>query len=163
MAMPTKSKNDPVLFAIGLYKGATGFIFGAAAIGVTRLFHKDVEAHVEHWLDMLRIDPDNRYVGGFLDQLHMIHTKELKGLAAFGVFYSALFLTEAVGLLRGQRWAEWLTVVATATFLPVEMYEMAGGLTAANGALFVVNAAIVAALVWRLRAKESGGGEKRTG
>jgi uncharacterized membrane protein (DUF2068 family) len=151
--MVRRRHNDSLLFVIGIYKALTGVLFGAAAIGVTQLFHKNVEAKVEQWLDLLKIDPDNRYVGGFLDRLHMIHTKELKGLAAFGVFYSVLFLTEGTGLLLGQRWAEWLTVVATSMFLPLEIYEIASGISAANVALFVVNAAIVAALIYKLRAK----------
>ena len=70
----------------------------AGAIGLTRLFHKNVEANAEHWLDMVSIDPDNRYVGGLLNHLRMVHTKELKGLAALGLFFSALFLTEGIGL-----------------------------------------------------------------
>ena len=145
------SRRDTGLVLIGIYKFISGVAFAAATIGVTRLFHKDVEAQVEHWLDLFSIDPDNRYVGGLLAQLHMIHTKELKGLAVFGVFYSALFLTEGTGLLLGQHWAEWLVVVATATFLPLEIYEMIKGVTIANTALFVINAATVAYLVWKLR------------
>ena len=143
--------KDSVLILIGIYKFISGVVFAAAAIGVTRLFHKDVEAQVEHWLDLLSIDPDNRYVGAFLNQLHLIHTRELKGLVAFGIFYSALFLTEGTGLLLGQRWAEWLTVVATATFLPVEVYEMIRGFSVANFALFLINAAIVGWLIYKLR------------
>ena len=146
-----RSHSDSVLFGIGVYKALTGFIFAAAAIGVTRLFHKNVAANVERWLDWLRIDPDNRYVGGMLNHLHMIHTKELKGLVALGLFYSALFLTEGTGLLLGHRWAAWLTVVATATFLPLEIYEIVKGISVANVALFVINAAIVACLVYKLR------------
>src|SRR5689334_11398133 len=89
-------RRDPLLFTIGVYKLITALVIAAAAFGLTQLFHKNVEAHAEHWLDVLRIDPDNRYVGGFLTKLHMIHTKELKGLAAFGVCYAGLFVTEGI-------------------------------------------------------------------
>jgi hypothetical protein len=40
------------------------------------LFHKDVAAHVEYWLDQLQIDSDNRFVGALLAKLHLIHTKK---------------------------------------------------------------------------------------
>ncbi len=135
-------------------------------MAVTRLFHKDVEAHVEYWLDLFNsvaithlpihsaaINPDNHYVGGLLDQLHKVHTKELKELVAFGFFYAALSLVEGIGLLFALAWAKWLTVIATAALLPLEVYEIATGISLANVLLFVVNAAIVAALIWK-RSKE---------
>jgi hypothetical protein len=35
-----------------------------------------------------------------------------------------LELTEGIGMLRRKRWAEWLTVVATALLVPFEAYEL---------------------------------------
>ena len=151
--MPKHSRRDSGLLTIGIYKSISGVLIAAATAGVTQLFHKNVEAHAEHWLRLLRIDPDNRYVGGLLAKLHMVHTKELKGLAAFGVFYAVLFLTEGVGLMAGQRWALWLTVVATSVFLPVELYEIVTAFSIPAMALFLVNAAIVTWLVCKLRSK----------
>ena len=147
------SRKDPVLVIIAIYKLLTAVAIAAGAIGLTRLFHKNVEANAEHWLDMVSIDPDNRYVGGLLNHLHMVHTKELKGLAALGLFFSALFLTEGTGLLLRQHWAAWLTVVATALFLPLEIYKIITNISAGTIVLFAVNAAIVGALVYRIRSR----------
>jgi uncharacterized membrane protein (DUF2068 family) len=85
----------------------------ALAFGALSFFHKDVVAQVEHWLDQLRIDPDNQFIGTILSKLEMVNTKELKELSALGTGYAALFLTEGTGLLFRKRWAEWLTIVAT--------------------------------------------------
>jgi uncharacterized membrane protein (DUF2068 family) len=38
--------------------------------------------------------------------------------------YALIELVEAVGLWFAKRWAEYLTVVATAAFLPLEIYEL---------------------------------------
>jgi uncharacterized membrane protein (DUF2068 family) len=38
--------------------------------------------------------------------------------------YALIEIVEAFGLWRGKRWAEYLTVVATAAFLPLEIYEL---------------------------------------
>ena len=152
--MARRSRSDRALFTIGCYKLFSGVVIAAAAAGATQLFHKNVAAHAERWLDWLRIDPDNRFVGGILTTLHMVHTKELKGLAAFGVCYSLLFLTEGIGLIMGQRWAAWLTVVATSVFLPLEIYEIVTGFSIAKVGLFVVNAGIVAWLVYNLKRGE---------
>src|SRR3954452_24438424 len=141
--MARRSRSERALFTIGCYKLFTAIVIAAAAAGATRLLHKNVAGHAEHWLDWLRIDPDNRFVGQMLKTLHMVHTKELKGLAAFGVCYSLLFLTEGIGLIMGQRWAAWLTVVATSVFLPVEIYEIVTAFSIPKVGLLLVNAAIV--------------------
>lgn len=51
---------------------------------------------------------------------HKVHM--LMGVSAG---YVAVVLVEGVGLWRRIRWVEWLTVVATASLLPFELYELA--------------------------------------
>jgi uncharacterized membrane protein (DUF2068 family) len=150
----SSADGDSFLLAIALFKFIKGVALIALTFGAIKLLHKDVQAEVERWIDMLRIDPDNRYVGGLLTKLNLVHTKQLKELTFLSAFYAALFLTEGTGLLLRKRWAEWLTVVATALFLPIEIYEMARKLSAAKGIIFVVNIAIVIYLVQLIRRKE---------
>jgi uncharacterized membrane protein (DUF2068 family) len=148
------SHGDSFLLAIAVFKFIKGLALVALTFGAIKLFHKDVQVEVERWINMLRIDPDNRYVGGLLAKLNFVHTKELKELTFLGAFYAALFLTEGTGLLLRKRWAEWLTVIATALFLPLEIYEMARELTASKCTIFAVNVAIVVYLIYRIRRKE---------
>lgn len=74
---------------------------------------------------------------------------ELVGAGAF--LYAALLVTQGIGLLRGKTWAEWLTVLVTASFIPLEIYEITRGATGFKLALLVVNSAIVVYLVQHLR------------
>jgi uncharacterized membrane protein (DUF2068 family) len=143
-----------MLFAIAIFKFVKGAALLALIFGAFSLFHKDVAEHVEHWLDMVRVDPDNRYVGALLQQLHLVHTKELKELTAIGAFYSALFLTEGTGLLLRQRWAEWLTIVATSLFIPLEVYELLKECTIARLFLLLANCGVVLFLIYRVRQKQ---------
>jgi uncharacterized membrane protein (DUF2068 family) len=151
----SRSRGDSVLITIGIFHLVKAASMIALTLGAAHLFHKDVEAHVEHWLNILRIDPDNRFVGGLLTKLNLVHTKELKQLTALGAFYSALFLTQGIGLLLCQRWAEWLTVVATGLFIPLEIYEIVTDFGVWKLALFIINSAIVAFLIYRIRSKAS--------
>ena len=43
------------------------------------------------------------------------------GIAALA--YAALFAVEGVGLWLGKYWAEWFTVIATGSLVPLELYE----------------------------------------
>lgn len=126
----------------------------ALAFGALTLLHKDVAAHVSLWLDQLRIDADNRFVGGLLSKLRLVHTKELKELSALGAGYAALFLTEGTGLLCRQRWAEWLTIIATTSLMPIEVYELLEKFTAVRLLALLVNAAVVVYLIYLVRQRE---------
>jgi uncharacterized membrane protein (DUF2068 family) len=48
----------------------------------------------------------------------------LRGVAAGLGAYALIEVVEGVGLWFGKRWAEYLAVVATAAFLPIEIYEL---------------------------------------
>src|SRR6478672_7056634 len=68
------------------------------------------------------------------------------GLVAYGV----LELVEGVGLWLAKRWGEYLTVIATAAFLPYEVSELFKSVTVTKVGAFVIN---VLAVVYLLLAK----------
>jgi uncharacterized membrane protein (DUF2068 family) len=69
------------------------------------------------------------------------------GLLAYGLLEGV----EGVGLWRAKRWAEYLTVVATAAFLPLEVYELTKHVTPTKVVAFVLNIAVVVYLLWAKR------------
>jgi uncharacterized membrane protein (DUF2068 family) len=148
------SHGDRALLVIAVFKFVKGTVFLALAFGALSFLHKDVASQVEHWLDQLRIDPDNQFIGPILSKLQLVHTKELKELSALGTGYAVLFLTEGIGLLFRKRWAEWLTIVATSSLMPLEMYERIKEFTAVRLLALLVNAAVVLFLSYLVRQKE---------
>ena len=60
-----------------------------------------------------------------------------------------------MGLWNEKRWAEYLTVVVTASLIPFEIYEMVHHLTPIKIGALALNAAILVYLVWVLRREES--------
>ena len=156
--MPAKrrshSHGDRALLVIAVFKFVKGAVLLALAFGALSLLHKDVALEVEHWLDQLRIDPDNEFIGALLGKLQLVHTKELKEISALGAGYAALFLIEGTGLLFRKRWAEWLTIVATSSLMPLEVYELIKEFTVVRLLVVLVNAAVVLFLIYRVRQKE---------
>jgi uncharacterized membrane protein (DUF2068 family) len=67
------------------------------------------------------------------------------------IAYAVVEGVEAVGLWLERRWAEYLTAVATAGFLPFEVRELAKRVTVLRVGALVVNVAILAWLVYRKR------------
>ncbi len=72
-------------------------------------------------------------------------------LGAGAILYGVLELIEGIGLLRRRRWAEYLVLIATCAFIPVEVDELVRHPSAFKALAFTVNVAIVAYLVWRKR------------
>jgi uncharacterized membrane protein (DUF2068 family) len=70
---------------------------------------------------------------------------QLAGLAMLA--YGAVQVVEGVGLWGGWRWAEYLAVVATSAFIPLELYEIAGNPTPLKVAALGLNIAVVAYLL----------------
>ena len=131
-------------------KGALLLIVG---IGVLTLLHKDVAAIVTHIVEALRVDPDNYYIHRMLAKLGLMDDRKLKELSAGTFFYAALLLTEGVGLWMGKHWAEYLTIIATASFIPIEIYELLKHFTIVRVLVLGINVAVVWYLV-RLLSRE---------
>jgi len=149
------SHGDLTLMLIAVFKFVKGALLLTLAFGALSLLHKDVASEVEHWLDQLRIDPDNQFIGTFLSKLQLVHTKELKEMSALGAGYAAVFLVEGTGLLFRKRWAEWLTIVVTSSLMPLEVYELIKQFTVIRLLVVLVNAAVVLFLIYRVRQKGS--------
>jgi uncharacterized membrane protein (DUF2068 family) len=74
-----------------------------------------------------------------------------EALAVGAMLYGLLEGFEGAGLLLRRRWAEYLVLVATAAFLPLEINELRHGITLFRLGALIVNVLIIAYLVWRKR------------
>jgi uncharacterized membrane protein (DUF2068 family) len=137
-----------LIAAFKLFKGLALLVVG---IGALQLLHKDVAAEMERWIELLRVDPHNHYIHRVLEKLSLLDARKLKELSVGTFFYSALYLTEGIGLALRKRWAEYFTIVSTSLFIPLEIYELAKHPSLAKGILVLANAGIVAYLVVELR------------
>ena len=151
-----KSPARTGILLIGLFKLLKGLLLVATGIGALKLLHKDVATVVDHWVQILRVDPDNRFIHRLLTKVFAVSPRQLKELSVGTFFYASLLLTEGVGLLLRKHWAEYFTVITTAALIPLEVYELAHKLTAVRLAVTAVNVAIVWYLAAGLRAGRKG-------
>lgn len=152
-------RGSTALVLIGLFKLFKGLVLVAAGLGALNLLHKDIADVVTRWVELLRVDPENRFIHGILAKLFSATSKQLKELSAGSFIYAGLFLTEGVGLLLQKHWAEYLTVITTGALIPIEVYELVKSFSTAKLAILAVNVVIVWYLISRIRARR---GELRT-
>jgi uncharacterized membrane protein (DUF2068 family) len=147
------------LILIGIFKLVKGLLLLAVGIGALKLLHKDIGEVVTRWVEALRVDPDNHFIHRILTKVFSVTPKQLKALSAGTFIYAGLLLTEGIGLLLQQHWAEYFTVITTAGLIPLEIFELYKHLTALKVAILVINILIVWYLVRRIR---SHGGKRKT-
>jgi uncharacterized membrane protein (DUF2068 family) len=86
-----------------------------------------------------------------LERIGNVRNGALDVVIATALAYFFLELVEAIGLWHERRWAEYLTVVATAGLLPLEIVEIVRRITVIRIGALLVNVAIVVWLVYRKR------------
>jgi uncharacterized membrane protein (DUF2068 family) len=95
----------------------------------------------------------NSHVGilGDLNKVFSLRTGSLREVGVALIAFGLLEGIEAVGLWLARRWAEYLTFVATAILLPLEVYELTERVSALKLIGFLINLAVVVYLVWAKR------------
>jgi uncharacterized membrane protein (DUF2068 family) len=147
--------HDRGLLLIGLFKLAKAIFFFCIGVGAIHLLHKDLEDEVMRLAVRFKFDPESRFVSLLLDKIDLIDAHRLREISVATFAYSALALTEGVGLLLEKVWAEYLTLILTVSFLPWELYELARRPDWFRLSLLLINLAVLGYLVWLLRRKKA--------
>jgi uncharacterized membrane protein (DUF2068 family) len=143
-------RRDYWLLLIGIFKLLKGVALLIAGFGVLRLLHRDVASTVQHWIEVLRVDQDNRFIHRALLRVFRVTPKQLRELSVGTFIYAGIFLTEATGLLARKHWAEYMTLISTGLFIPLEVYEIFQHFTWMKIAVTAINALIVVYLAARI-------------
>ena len=98
-----------------------------------------------------------------LDELFTLKSTTLHVLGVVLFVYAAVEGAEAVGLWYQRRWAEYLTFIATALFLPLEVYELTRTVSPFKVTALVINLAILVLWSRRSGCSESRAGQRRSG
>ena len=118
------SHSNRWLILIGSGKLLKGLLFIALGFGALHMVHRDLGSMVLQWVSDLRFDPEGRFVNYVLEKVQTITPHRMR-LISLGIFiYAAVDLVEGTGLILGKLWAEYLTLVVTASLLPWELLSI---------------------------------------
>jgi uncharacterized membrane protein (DUF2068 family) len=145
--MSTRKHHDVGFIIIGVFKLVKGALLLALALS---LIHKDTAEVIRYWAHVFQVDTDSKFVQHWLVEIGVVQQRDLALVVTTSLFYSALLSTEGVGLLMQKVWAEYLTAIITASFIPIEIYALARHATVLRVGLLLANIFVVAYLVFRL-------------
>lgn len=146
-----------IIRLLGFERGVRGLIVLIVGIAVWQLqiSQESLVDHLNAALPLLKPFADqigwNMNDSGIINFLSSLlstspHTLSLITLAL--VSYGLLQIVEGVGLWFQKRWAEYLAVVATSAFIPLELFELSHKITFLRAGALIVNIAAVIWLLW---------------
>jgi uncharacterized membrane protein (DUF2068 family) len=147
--------NNKALLSIALFEVLKGMAALAASVGLLSLAHHDVQALAYALLGHFHVDPESHFPRMLLDDIRALQNADIRQVVLLAWAYAALRLTEGYGLWRDRVWAEWLAAVSGAVYVPLELSHLVVHPTVMNVVILVVNVAVVAYMVVRLRRRRS--------
>lgn len=148
MATPKRHRALVWIAVFKLAKAAALLVLAAAT------FHLLQPGALDRQVDRLRELP---LAEGWRPMIHFIDwltSMTPRGIAFAGTLacvYALLYATEGIGLWLHKRWAEYLTVIATASLIPFELWELTRGFSALKIAALGINVVIVIYLWYVIR------------
>jgi uncharacterized membrane protein (DUF2068 family) len=150
-----KTSNGRLLRLIAVFKFLKAAMLIALGIGAFRLLHRDIGSLLEHWTEVLGVDPGNRFVDAALSKVSDLRPGQIKRLGLGSFLYAGLFLAEGTGLWLQKRWGEWLTVIITGSLVPLEIYEIYRHPSVVKVVVLVINLGIVGYLIHHIRTRKA--------
>jgi len=146
-----REPRDGWILLIGIGKILKTLVL--VAVGITALFlvHHDAADELRHWIFALGFAPGGRLVKEALAGAGALDDRTLREISAGMFLYASLFAVEGTGLLLRKRWGEWVSIVITGSFIPIELYESIRHPHVGRVVTTIVNIAAVAYLVHRVR------------
>jgi uncharacterized membrane protein (DUF2068 family) len=144
---PSHHKGLQLVAAFEAFKGAIVLIAG---FGLLAFLGQDVERLAEQLVHRTHLNPAHHYPRIFLALMSHVTNAQLWLLAGLAALYAAVRFTEAYGLWKARRWAEWFAALSGGVYVPIEVYELVQRVTWVRVTVLVLNLAIVAYMVWLL-------------
>jgi uncharacterized membrane protein (DUF2068 family) len=149
-----------LLRVLALERGARGLLLVLAAAGIARLASSHVS--VAEWLGRVAesAQPLGNQLGWNVLRSNLLteaqsllgHSSTTYTVVAWALFsYGALQIVEGIGLWGGWLWAEYLAVIATSAFVPLEVYELYHHATVIKAGALLVNVVAVGYLIYKGR------------
>ena len=143
-------RSDRVLRLIALFRLTKAVVLILGGLATLRLLNPEFESRVTKWIAMLPYAATHAAGQRVIEFIFRLSPHRIEVIAAALFAYAALFIVEGTGLWMRKRWAEWLTVVATVSFIPFEVIEVVHHRRPFGAAILVLNIAIVLYLLMRL-------------
>jgi uncharacterized membrane protein (DUF2068 family) len=158
----SKGGKDGLVRVIGVFKLVKALMLFAVAVGALTIFDPHTREQLTRLIEHFNPDPKNHVIGYLSEHVFNVSPRKLIVVTIATCLYGVLFVIEGIGLLMLKRWAEYLTVIITLSFIPVEIYELTRKVSPLKIGALVLNIAIAVYLIVRLKQKKPAAGPAKS-
>lgn len=117
------SQHHAGLRIIAIYEIVKTVCLVLVAMAAFHFYREQNFDRLVHWLEHLSLADSNGLRWKLVEWLQDFGPSKFVAVGVVALGYAALFAIEGVGLWLGKYWAEWFTVIATGSLIPLELYE----------------------------------------
>jgi uncharacterized membrane protein (DUF2068 family) len=143
--MAEPQRRDRLIVVIGILKLLKALVLVVAAVSVFATLHGSFREYIKELAAGSGREVITKAVGDLTGSSP--HKIELIGTLL--LIYAAMFTVEAYGLLARKVWGEWLTIIITCSFIPLEVYEVIEKGSPIKALVLVANVLIAIYLIGR--------------
>ena len=136
------------LHLVALFEAAKGLLVLLVGLELLSLIHQGVQNVGEAIVERFHLNFARHHPRILLYAATHFNESNVHLLALAALAYSTVRFIEAYGLWRMRAWAEWFAILSGGVYLPFELYELVHKPTVIKAAVLLVNAAIVAYLIY---------------
>jgi uncharacterized membrane protein (DUF2068 family) len=118
------SKASVVLRTIAMFEAIKAAISLLLGCGLFHLMHKNLDDITGRVVQVLHVNPEGMLSNLLFELASHSSDRNLWVLALGALAYASVIATQAFGLWREREWAQWLSLLSTALYLPLELYWM---------------------------------------
>jgi len=151
----TKHPGKRALRALAVFQFCKAVLLIGIGLGAFQLVDPVFVKRAERWVATFGtgwIDRETAQLA--LAKITGLTDRRLQTLGAGAFLFALLFTIEGVGLWLERRWAELLTVIATSSLIPLEIYELTQRVSLGRVSALIMNVALalyLSSLLWRKR------------
>jgi uncharacterized membrane protein (DUF2068 family) len=119
-----EAQHSVGLRVIAIYKGIKTIGLIILAFMAFGLHREKTFDHLIDILEHLSLTDTNGLRWQLVELLENMGPSKFVAIGIVALVYAAIFATEGTGLWLRKHWAEWFTVIATGSLIPVEIYEV---------------------------------------
>ena len=151
--MALNDNMKPALRVVALFEACKGFLVLFAGCALFSLIHQKIQSVAELLVAHLHLNPAHHIPKIFIEAAGNLTDRRIVLFAFFALLYASMRFVEAYGLWFARRWAEWFALLSGAIYLPIELFELAKGVTWLKILFILVNLFIVLYMALMLKRK----------
>ncbi len=139
---------------IAVFEAAKGLTILLAGFGLLSLMHRNMQQLAETLVSHFHLNPASRYPRIFIELASHLNDGKLWLMALLAFAYAGMRIAEGYGLWYGRKWAEWLAVISSGIYVPLEIYELAQGASPIKAGTLAANIAILIYMIYVLKKQD---------